>query len=114
MADKLWKANERWWAAYLTQLTGTPAHRNPINGRGKLADVSHKDYPTECKERGTVPSWIIKALDQAEDARTNGEETVVVQIHVKNKPHEQDIIMMRLPTFESFINKKQTKRKARS
>lgn len=105
MSDKLWKANERWWAARLTEVTGLPAHRNPINGRGKLADVSHPNYPTECKERQTIPAWIIKALDQSEDARTNDGETTIVQIHVKNKPHEQDIIMMRLPAFESFINK---------
>jgi hypothetical protein len=94
----------------LTEKTGKQANRNPINGRGKEADVSHPNYPTECKERGTIPSWIIKALDQSEDAMTNENETPVVQIHVKNKPHEDDIILMRLSTFERFI-KPQSRRR---
>lgn len=104
MSDKLWKQNERWWARWLTEVTGKEAKRNPINGRGKEADVSHPDYPTECKERQTIPAWIIKALDQADCAIKNEEETPIVQVHVKNKPHEDDIILMRLHTFERFIS----------
>lgn len=103
MSDKLWKANERWWAAWLTKTTGKLAERVPINGRGKEADVKHPDYPTECKERGTIPSWILKALEQADQAIRNENETPIVQVHVKNKPHEEDIILMRLKTFERFI-----------
>lgn len=110
MSDKLWKQNERWWARWLTEKTGKKARRLPINGRGSQADVTHPNYPTECKERGTIPSWIIKALDQSEAAVTNDAETPVVQIHVKNKPHEDDIILMRLSTFERFI-KPQSRRR---
>lgn len=101
--DKLWKQNERWWAKWLTETTGIEARRLPINGRGSQADVTHPNYPTECKERGTVPSWILKALDQSEKAIKNEDETPIVQIHIKNKPHEEDIILMRLKTFERFI-----------
>jgi hypothetical protein len=104
VADKLWKANERWWAKRLTDLTGKEARRLPINGRGKQPDVLHPDYPTECKERETIPAWITKALDQSEETIKNGEETPIVQIHLKNQNHEKDIVMMRLPTFERFVN----------
>jgi len=104
MSDKLWKQNERWWAAWLTKVTGKTALRRPINGRGSEADVEHEDFPTECKERQTVPQWMIKALDQSEEAMTRVDQTPVVQVHVKNKNHEDDIIMMRLSTFERLIN----------
>lgn len=76
--------------------------------------MSHPNYPTECKERQTIPAWIMKALDQADQAVKNPEETPIVQVHVKNKPHEEDIILMRLGTFERFIKPSTRNRKNQS
>lgn len=104
MTDKLWKANERWWARRLTKITGKQAVRLPINGRGNQPDVDHPQYPTECKERKVIPQWLLKALDQADGGVTTDDQTPIVQVHMKNTSHEEDFVCMRLSSFERIVN----------
>ena len=104
MADKLWKVNERWWAKRLSYITGIEAKRLPINGRGKQPDVDHPIFPTECKERQVIPQWLLKALRQADEGATKEGQTPIVQVHMKNTPHEDDFICIRLSNFERLVH----------
>lgn len=104
MTDKLWKVNERWWAKYLTSITGQLAVRLPINGRGNQPDVDHPQYPTECKERKVIPQWLLKALSQADGGVKSDDQTPIVQVHLKSTPHEEDFVCMRLSSFEKLVH----------
>jgi hypothetical protein len=104
MIDFCWNQNERWWAKHLTKITGLEARRLPINGRGNQPDVEHPLYPTECKERKVIPQWLLKALRQADGGVTTKEQTPIVQVHMKNTPHTEDFICIRLSNFEKLID----------
>lgn len=101
MADKAWKAFERWLAA---QVGGW---RNPITGRarGDVADVENKDLSIEAKLRGRhrpIPGWILDAVDQAKRAAEKAakDQTPIVVVHVQGQPHDDDIVMMPWSSFK--------------
>lgn len=101
MADKQWKAFERWIAR---EIGGV---RNTVSGRarGSEADVENQDLSVEAKWRGRgrpIPGWILDAIDQAKKAAAKAakDQTPIVVVHVQDTPHDDDIVMMPWSSFK--------------
>lgn len=98
MADKSWKRTERKVAAMLG------GERVPITGRqrGDAPDVRHEWLSIEVKHRKDVPAWLKGAMAQAV-ASVRGNQLPVSIIHQHGKPHDGDLIVVRMADFKAWF-----------
>ncbi len=82
--------NERWLAKRLG-----------VKRTGHLggADVADGRTVYECKERKEIPLWLKHAVAQAERNRMDKDQMAVAQFHEHGRPHEEDLVVMRLNEF---------------
>jgi hypothetical protein len=91
----LWKSVELRIAKFL----GT--HRNPINGRGDIADVEHEKISIEVKHRKTLPTWLHEAYNQA--AKVAKDRIPVVILHEKQQRIEDCYCVIRLNDLREML-----------
>ncbi len=86
-----WKRTETAIAALLG------GERIPVSGRqrGDQPDVAHPTFAVEVKLRGSLPAWLVDAMDQATAASRDGQTPLVV-IHPKGGRHRDDLAVVRL------------------
>lgn len=91
-----WKDNER---AIAKQFNGT---RVGVTGKA-TEDVSQEKFSIECKARKNFAlyDWMKQAVHNCPDGKTP-----IVQLHIKNKSHKNDLIAMRLSDFQKLIEEK--------
>jgi len=65
------------------------------------ADVVNGRFAIECKSRKALPSWLVKAMLQAENGATDGRVPVTI-VHETGIRHEDDLVVMRLKDFETM------------
>lgn len=94
MGDKRWKATERKVAALLG---GRPV---PVSGRGRgdAPDVAHPWLSIECKDRATLPLWLLDALDQAEQSATSAQLPAAF-LHRAGDRLDAALVVLRLSDF---------------
>lgn len=63
-------------------------------------DIDHPDYTVEVKSRKSFAGS--KFLEQAEK-HNKGDKTAIAIVHVSDKGHKNDIVMMRLKDFLTII-----------
>jgi len=64
-------------------------------------DVKHDWLSIECKER-PLPLWLRYAVDQARRHAT-ADKLAIAVLHGLNRPHDEDLVVMRLADFESWF-----------
>jgi hypothetical protein len=98
MGDKRWKATERRIAALLG------GRRVPVSGRGRgdAPDVAHPWLAIECKDRATLPLWLLDALAQAE-ASAQPDQLPVAVLHRAGDRHDQALVVLRLTEFVDWF-----------
>jgi hypothetical protein len=98
MADKRWKATERRIAALLG------GRRVPVSGRGRgdAPDIAHPWLSVECKDRATLPAWLLDALAQAEASATPDQLPVAV-LHQAGDRHDRAVVVLRLSAFRDWF-----------
>lgn len=84
--------------AVARRLGGT---RIGVTGRAGC-DVAVQDFAIECKERASLPAWLVGAAEQAE--RNAGGRMPVVILHQFGEHHARDLVVMRLAVFERLVN----------
>lgn len=92
----VWKDHER---AIAKRLGGK---RSGPQGQA-CADVVHPVLSIECKERKSLPLWLMHAMGQAEDAASGGKLPAVV-LHQLGRRHDEDLVVVRLKDFERMTN----------
>jgi hypothetical protein len=105
MADKLWKATERYYAKVLK------GKRNPVALQQKydertLADVTSKELKiaAEIKQSKNPPlSTIRKALAQAEEGSPSSDYNPIAIFHKTHDRHDNDIVCMTLKVARRLI-----------
>ena len=65
-------------------------------------DVAHEWLSIECKERQSIPQWLTQAVAQALAYAGRGKLAIAV-LHGLNRPHDEDLVVMRLADFESWF-----------
>ncbi len=103
MSDSRWKATERRIAALLG------GRRVPVSGRGRgdQPDVAHPWLAIECKDRASLPLWLLDALDQAESSAT-AEQLPVAVLHRAGDRHDQALVVLRLVDFVVWLGEVET------
>jgi len=98
MGDQRWKATERKIAALLG------GRRVPVSGRGRgdQPDIAHPWLAIECKDRATLPAWLLDALDQAE-ASASAEQLPVAVLHRAGDRHDHALVVLRLADFVDWF-----------
>ena len=99
MVDKLWKAFERWLAAFLG------GRRVPITGRarGDAPDIAHPTLSIEAKVRkGGVAQYIHDALEQALAADPGKKKLSIAVFHQTGTPHSKDIVCAYLYDYREW------------
>ena len=98
MSDTRWKATERRIAALLG------GRRVPVSGRGRgdQPDIAHAWLSVECKDRATLPAWLMDALDQAEASATPAQLPVAV-LHRAGDRHDAALVVLRLADFVAWF-----------
>jgi hypothetical protein len=105
MADKLWKATERWYARLLRGQRNPVALQQKHDGR-TLADVTSEELKiaAEIKQSSNPPIKMVrKALLQAEEGKPDGSYNAVAVFHQTHDRHENDIVCMTLKTARRLI-----------
>lgn len=94
MSDKRWKATER----HIARLVG--GRRVPVTGRarGDTPDIAHPWLSIECKDRATLPAWLLDALAQAEAAATPSQLPIAV-LHQAGDRYDRALVVVRLADF---------------
>ena len=94
MPERRWKATERKIAALLG------GRRVPVSGRGRgdAPDVAHPWLSIECKDRTSLPAWLLEALAQAEASATPLQLPNAV-LHAAGERHAQALVVLRLADF---------------
>ena len=90
MPDKRWKATERKIAALLG------GRRVPVSGRGRgdQPDIAHPWLAIECKDRATLPAWLLDALAQAEGS-ASADQLPVTVLHRAGDRHDRALMVLR-------------------
>jgi hypothetical protein len=98
MSDSRWKATERKIAALLG------GRRVPVSGRGRgdAPDVAHPWFAIECKDRATLPAWLLDALAQAE-ASAQPDQLPVAVLHRAGDRHDHALVVLRLVEFMAWF-----------
>lgn len=91
MTDKLWKQAERRIASLLG------GERVPVTGRrrGDAPDIEHAQFAVEVKHRQSLPSWLMDAMNQADECNP-GDKISVVILHEKGKNYGESLVLLRL------------------
>jgi hypothetical protein len=99
MSDQRWKATERRIAVLLG------GRRVPVSGRarGDQPDVTHPWLSIECKDRATLPAWLLEALRQAEAAAL-GTQLPIAVLHQAGARHDQALVVLRLADFVAWFS----------
>ncbi len=63
-------------------------------------DVTTSRFAVECKERPSLPQWLVDAMAQAKTTSRNGRLGLVI-IHQKGK--RESIVVMALTDFEALV-----------
>lgn len=71
-------------------------------------DIQLNFFSVECKERKSLPKFLKDCMAQAE---ANCEERKVpfVILHELNKSHKEDLVILRLPHWRTFVLRKEKK-----
>ena len=77
-------------------------NRNGLGEGGVNEGVAHPWLSIEVKARTTLPAWIGKALVQA-DAGAEPDQLPVAILHQANRPHDKDLVCLRLSDFEEWF-----------
>ena len=93
MTDKPWKRAERQVASDF----GTT--RNPNDGRARL-DISAGPWAIEHKQRQRLPSWLWKAMEQAQAGAQGTQTPIVVLTEVSQGKRARRLVVMR---YEDFL-----------
>ena len=64
-------------------------------------DVLHPHLGIECKERHTLPKWLINAMAQCVGASATWQLPVVI-LHQLGQRHDDDLVVMRLADWEQW------------
>lgn len=98
--SKRWKATERTVAKILHGV------RVPITGRqrGDVPDVEHPFFSIEVKDRQSLPSWLMDAMNQA-DASIRGDKIPIVVLHQKGIQNNKNLAIMRLGNVSEMYKK---------
>lgn len=98
MTDPRWKATERRIAALLG------GRRVPVSGRarGDAPDVRHAWLSIECKDRASLPAWLLDALWQAEASATATQLPIAV-LHEAGRRHDRALVVLRLGAFVDWF-----------
>lgn len=97
MSEKRWKATER----HIARLLG--GRRVPVSGRGRgdSPDIAHPRFSIECKDRATLPAWLLDALSQAEASAAPAQLPIAV-LHRAGDRHNQALVVLRLADFVAW------------
>ncbi len=76
----------------------------PVSGRGRgdQPDIAHPWLSIECKDRATLPAWLLDALIQAEDCATPDQLPVAV-LHQAGDRHDSALVVLRLHDFCAWL-----------
>lgn len=91
-----WKNTERKIARLLN------GRRIPVSGRAGQPDIDHPFLAIEVKSRKQLPRWLLDAIHQA--VRSAHGRTPVVVLHEWRRPHNDDIVLLRLSDFLALLS----------
>ena len=94
MTDKPWKRFERVCAKRLGGVRAGPTGRNG-------PDVLHDHLAIQCKERKSLPGWLIDAMSQAVRDAKDGQLPLAI-LHVAGGRHDDDLVVVRLADWEAW------------
>ena len=93
MSDHLWKQTER----KLAKLLG--GKRVPVHSTdGIKCDITCPVWSVECKERKSLPSWLLDAMGQAEANQEKGKLAMLV-LHRKGDDYKKALVILSLEAF---------------
>lgn len=95
MGDKAWKDHER--------KTARAFGGKRVGPTGKVGpDIHHKWLSIECKERKSLPAWLLDAMRQITTASSTNKLPIVV-LHQLGDRHNNDLVVIRQFDFVNWF-----------